>query len=132
MNALANFCFLTKDTNLDDQRHACRRCISRRSRRAHPGALASQWIPNDPELWKIDRFRDFLEARKVLLAAELNRRMEALLHGDSALARRHRNACRPRRPKSCGGINSAEEEAELEALNEWMTSVRAAARRHGL
>jgi type I site-specific restriction-modification system R (restriction) subunit len=51
VNALANFCFLTKDTNLD---------ISDRLpevyfpevEQAHPGALASQWIPDDPELWK--------------------------------------------------------------------------------
>ena len=81
VNALANFCFLTKDTNLD---------ISDRLpedyfpeiEAAHPGALTSQWIPIDPALWKIERFRDFLEARKVLLAGELNRRMEELLHGD--------------------------------------------------
>jgi hypothetical protein len=80
VNALANFCFLTKDTNL---------AISDRLpeeyfpeiESAHPGVLASQWIPSDPSLWKIAKFREFLEARKVLLAAELNRRMEELLHG---------------------------------------------------
>ena len=37
----------------------------------------------EPGLWKMERFRDFLEARKELLAAELNRRMEDLLHGDT-------------------------------------------------
>jgi hypothetical protein len=31
---------------------------------AHPGALASQWIPVDPALWKIQNYRDFLESRK--------------------------------------------------------------------
>ena len=62
MNALANFCFLTKDTNLS---------ISDRLpevyflevEQAHPGALASQWIPTDPVLWKIKNYRDFLEAQ---------------------------------------------------------------------
>jgi len=49
---------------------------------AHPGALASQWIPSDPELWRLEHFREFLEARKVLLANEVNRHMEDLLHGD--------------------------------------------------
>ena len=67
---------------------------------AHPGALASQWIPDDPALWKIERFRDFLEARKVLLAAELNRRMEELLHGDIALAGRAGVAAPPAMPRS--------------------------------
>lgn len=78
VNALGNFCFLTKDTNLQ---------ISDRLpedyfpeiEAAHPGALASQWIPNDPVLWKLENFRDFLETRKELLAAELNWQMEKLL-----------------------------------------------------
>ena len=119
VNALANFCFLTKDTNLD---------ISDRLpedyfpevEAAHPGALASQWIPIDPALWKIERFRDFLEARKVLLAGELNRRMEELLHGDDRwLAGAAVPA--PAAP-ALGGITSEEEEAELEALNDWVES----------
>ena len=29
-----------------------------------PGGLASQWIPMDPVRWKMEGFRDFLEARK--------------------------------------------------------------------
>ncbi len=119
VNALANFCFLTKDTNLD---------ISDRLpedyfpevEAAHPGALASQWIPIDPALWKIERFRGFLEARKVLLAGELNRRMEELLHGDDRwLAGAAVPA--PAAPP-LGGITSEEEEAELEALNDWVES----------
>lgn len=72
----------------------------------------------DPALWKIERFRDFLEARKELLAAELNRRMEDLLHGEirwleSAVAT-------PVPARVLGGISSEEEEAQLESLNEWM------------
>lgn len=118
VNALANFCFLTKDTNL---------VISDRLpedyfpeiESAHPGALASQWIPENPELWKCENFRDFLEARKVLLAAELNRRMEELLHGDT---RWLEGTTKPILDASSviGGITSYEEEEELEALNDWM------------
>ena len=69
MNALANFCFLTKDTNLDISDRLPEEYFPE-VEAAHPGALASQWIPDDPALWKIESFRDFLEARKVLLAAE--------------------------------------------------------------
>ena len=82
VNALANFCFLTKDTNLKILDRLPEEYLEK-VESAHPGALASQWIPSDRSLWRIDRFRDFLEARKELLAAEMNRRMEELLHGDT-------------------------------------------------
>ncbi len=118
VNALGNFCFLTKDTNLK---------ISDRLpedyfpevEAAHPGALASQWIPSDPELWKLDRFRDFLEARKKLLAAELNRQMEALLHGDTHWLAGEATPLTDI-VQVVGGISSEEEEQELETLNDWV------------
>lgn len=118
VNALANFCFLTKDTNL---------VISDRLpedyfpeiEKAHPGALASQWIPADPALWRIDRFRDFLEARKALLATEVNSRMEQLLHGDTRWLSGVPTPT-PVRDFPIGGITSAEEEDQLEAVNDWI------------
>ena len=117
-NALANFCFLTKDTNLK---------ISDRLpveyfpevEKAHPGALASQWIPTDPALWKIEKFPQFLEARKALLASELNRRMEELLHGDTRWLAGP-TAVLPAVVALGDGITSEEEEEQLEALNNWM------------
>ena len=118
VNALANFCFLTKDTNL---------VISDRLpeayfpeiESAHPGSLASQWIPEDRELWKIENFRPFLEARKQLLAAEVNKRMEELLHGET---RWLAGAAVPATEAATiiGGITSEEEEEQLEALNGWI------------
>ncbi len=124
VNALANFCFLTKDTNLN---------ISARLpelyfpeiEEAHPDALASQWIPMDKTLWKIENYREFLEARKELLAAEVNHRMEELLHGETQwLAGTLTVKAREEAPKAVvhGGITSEEEEEHLEALNEWMES----------
>lgn len=118
VNALANFCFLTKDTNLDISDRLPEEYFPK-IEAAHPGALASQWIPTDPALWKIERFRDFLEARKALLADELNRRMEELLHGDTAWLAKA--AAMPAAPVSVGsGITSEAEGAALEALNEWV------------
>jgi hypothetical protein len=118
VNALANFCFLTKTTNL---------AISNRLpeeyfpeiEAAHPGALASQWIPDDPELWRIENYRDFLDARKFLLADEINRRMEELLHGDD---RWLTGPATPTvtTPTVPGGITSEEEEIVLEGLNNWI------------
>jgi len=118
VNALANFCFLTKDTNLVITDRLPEEYFPK-IEQAHPGTLASQWIPSDPALWKIENFRDFLEARKVLLAAELNRRMEDLLHGDT------RWLAGPTAAASVsaavvGGITSEEEEQQLEGLKEWM------------
>ena len=82
VNALGNFCFQTKNTNLK---------ISNRSpedyfpeiEASHPGALASQWIPNDPKLWKIDNYLDFLEERRKLLAKAANALLTELLHGET-------------------------------------------------
>lgn len=118
VNALGNFCFLTKDTNLN---------ISDRLpedyfpeiEKAHPGALASQWIPMDRDLWRIENFPQFLEARKNLLAAEVNKRMEELLHGDTRWLSGP-SAPAPAPVAVLGGITSEDEEQELEALNAWM------------
>ena len=119
VNALANFCFLTKDTNLDISDRLPEEYFPE-IEKAHPGALASQWIPMDPTLWKIEEFREFLEARKAMLAAELNRRMEELLHGDKRWLAGP--ATIPVSPAASGGITSEEEEKQLEELDDWMES----------
>jgi len=118
VNALANFCFLTKDTNLNIGDRLPEEYFPE-VEKTHPGALASQWIPNDPALWKMENFRAFLEARKVLLAAELNRRMEELLHGDTKWLAGPTAAISIVAAAS-GGITSEEEEEQLEAINAWM------------
>jgi hypothetical protein len=70
VNALANFCFLTKDTNIDISDRLPEEYFPE-VEAGHPGALASQWVPTDPQLWKLENYRDFLEARKELLAERL-------------------------------------------------------------
>ncbi len=119
VNALANFCFLTKDTNLEISDRFPEEYFPEVESN-HPGALASQWIPTDRELWKTENYLDFLAARRRLLAAETNRRMEDLLHGDTrwlAGAARSEESAPVAVP---GGITSEDEEAELEDLNEWI------------
>jgi hypothetical protein len=118
VNALANFCFLTKDTNLHITDHLPENYFPA-VEAAHKGALASQWIPDDPALWKIERFRDFLEARKELLAAELNRRMEELLHGHVKWLGGVAALSSPP-AVVIGGISGDVEEAQLDALNDWV------------
>jgi hypothetical protein len=120
VNALANFCFLTKDTNLDITDRLPEEYFPK-VEAAHPGALASQWIPEDATLWKVERFRDFLEARKELLSTELNRRMEELLHGDNRWLAGPASVV-PAAISVGGGINGEAEESEIEELNDWMES----------
>ena len=118
VNALANFCFLTKEANLT---------ISDRLpedyfpeiEESHPGSLASQWIPSDPELWRIENYRAFLEARKALLAEETNRRLIELLHGDTRWLEGPTFTAQAA-PAVLGGITSEDEEKELEAANAWV------------
>jgi len=118
VNALANFCFLTKDTNLDISARLPEVYFTE-VEKAHPGALASQWIPSDPTLWKIENFREFLEARKTMLAEEVNKCMEDLLHGDTSWLAGTMAAV-PSQVAVGGGISSEEEEEQLETLNDWM------------
>jgi hypothetical protein len=118
VNALGNFCFLTKDTNLDISDRLPEEYFPA-VERAHPGALASQWIPTDPALWKIENYREFLEARKALLATELNWRMKDLLHGDTDWLSGP-TAGESVEVAVSGGITSEEEENQLEALDDWM------------
>lgn len=77
INAIANFCFLTQDTNLKiGMRDPAEYLPEVQSK--HPGVPESQWIPTDPELWRVDRYRDFLAARRELLAASATSFLESL------------------------------------------------------
>lgn len=117
VNALANFCFLTKETNLQISDRLPEEYFPEVEKN-YPGALASQWIPTDAKLWKMENFRDFLEARKILLAAEVNKRMEELLHGETRWLAGPAAAI----PVAVGGgMSGEEEERQIEELNDWMS-----------
>lgn len=118
VNALANFCFLTKDTNLNISDRLPEEYFPQ-IEQAHPGALASQWIPMDPALWKIENYPAFLEARRVLLANAVNQCMAELLHGDTRWMA-GRPLAAPAAAAVSGGIADEEEEQQLEALNDWV------------
>ena len=78
VNAVANYCFLTKDTNLRIGARPPEEYFPE-IEELHPGSLASQWIPMDPDLWKIDRYPDFLAERRALLADAAKTFLEHLL-----------------------------------------------------
>ena len=128
INAVANFCFLTKNTNLQIGAQLPEEYFPK-IEESHPGALASQWIPMDPELWRVENFNAFLEERRKLLAEAANGYLENLLHGElidepsadppiaDEVVTSFVAAAIP------GGIESDDEEDELRELNEWVTSL---------
>ncbi len=81
INAIANFCFLTQDTNLKIGMRRPEDYLPEVQAK-HPGVLESQWIPTDPDLWKVERYTDFLNARRELLAASAQSFLESLRSSD--------------------------------------------------
>ena len=125
VNAVANFCFLTKDTNLQIRDRSPAEYF-REIEARHPGALASQWIPMDRELWEVENYSRFLEERQRLLAEAANALLDDLLHDASTVEPAPvTEELEPPPEVVPGGIEDTEEEATLRALNEWL-------RGHGL
>lgn len=80
VNSLGNFTFLTQETNLAvSARNPADYLKDYASR--FPGVVESHWIPMDPELWKVENYREFLAARRELLAAAANEFLDQLLTG---------------------------------------------------
>ena len=119
VNAIANFAFLTKDCNLHISATLPEVYFPQYEAK-HPGVLASHWIPQDPHLWKIENYRDFLAARRELLANAANDFLDQLYRGampESELpASTHEPTAAPR-PIS---IASDDEEAALLQVMGWM------------
>ena len=85
VNALGNFCFLTSVCNKRISARAPTDYLSDAEAK-NPGVLKSQWIPEDESLWSVDRYPDFLAARRELLAAAANRFLNSLLSGTQRLS----------------------------------------------
>lgn len=119
INAVANFCFLTKDTNLlisDADPAVYFEQIESR----HPGALASQWIPMNRELWQVERYPEFLAERRKLLAQAANEFLNSLYQLQNLPEGRSFTTIGER--LAPGGIDSADEQAEIDALCEWIAN----------
>src|SRR5258705_5437721 len=71
VNAIANFTFLTQETNLRvsdrDPAVYLEEFVAR-----FPGAVESHWIPTDRTLWRVGNYPAFLTARPQLLAKAAN------------------------------------------------------------
>ena len=112
VNAVANFAFLTGASN---------RVLGKRGPADyfvevsgnHGGALNSQWIPEDRALWEIDRYLDFLEARRRLLSEAANSLLDGLRVGKLSLE------------VVGSGVGAVTDEPydELKALSDWCASL---------
>lgn len=87
VNEIANRAFLTAKTNLelaDKPPEVYLPLVEER----YPGALAHQFIPMDPALWKVERYPDFLEARRQLITQKINEFMQSLITEPEVVHRR--------------------------------------------
>ncbi len=118
VNALANFTFLTKETNLEISDRAPVDYLPTYLAK-HPGAVESHWIPSEPELWKVENYEQFLEARRELLAAAANDFLGQLVTGavpESASAA----VLSAKRTAPLGGVADEAEESLLVETNMWV------------
>ncbi len=78
VNSIANRAFLTADTNWAISNTAPEEYLPEVEEK-YPGALASQFVPMDPNLWRVERYLDFLDARRDLIARNINEFMNGLV-----------------------------------------------------
>ncbi len=78
INEIANRAFLTPDTNIEISDRLPEEYFPEVETK-YPGALAKQFIPMDQSLWNLNRFENFLQARRELIALKFNEFMAALI-----------------------------------------------------
>ncbi|MER3438723.1 MAG: hypothetical protein C4346_14640 [Chloroflexota bacterium] len=122
VNALANLTFLTQETNLQVTDRDPAEYIPYFEAK-HPGVMASHWIPMDPTLWRVERYREFLAARRALLAQAANEFLDSLAAG-SVPAAFVAVPVMERREEAplvvpVGGIVTDDEERLIRECNEW-------------
>ncbi len=117
INAVANFCFLTKSTNIriSDREPAI---YFEEIEKSHPGALESQWIPMDRSLWKVENYPDFLKERRRLLAKATNHFLDGLYQIDAGEDRSATMLVSTQVVP--GGIESKDEEEIIQSVQEWL------------
>jgi len=121
VNAIANFTFLTQETNLEVSKKNPAEYIPYYEART-PGAIESHWIPKNPELWKPENYLEFLAERRKLLAQSANEFLERLAAGNIPVAITAEEAQFVERAVAHvpGGIDDDEEEARLVRCNDWV------------
>jgi len=83
VNALSNYTFLTKETNLkiSDTEPAV---YIPEYLKTNPGAVESHWMPIDQQLFQVENYVRFLEKRRELLAESANKFLDSLINDSVA------------------------------------------------
>ena len=110
VNALANYAFLTQETNLEISNDKPEDYFPRYMKKC-PGAIESHCVPTDPALLTIEAYPAFLESRRQMLATRANAILDELWNGTLSYS-----------GVSLSNISVAddEEDTELNELAEWM------------
>ena len=114
VNSLANYAFLTKDTNLEILNKKPEEYMPYYAQK-QPGALESNWIPVDPELWKVENYEVFLQKRRELLAKGANEFLQSLYNDSIPHANIESFADR-----LAPNVLDEEEENQLAEIANWM------------
>jgi hypothetical protein len=124
VNALSNYTFLTKDTNLYISDKLPSDYFKEFSDK-NPGVLESHWIPTDENLWKIENYLDFMDARKKLLSKASNDFLNQLYSGAVKESEIQDFANREVviTPDLIGGIADEVEESIIKDLNIWIDAL---------
>lgn len=112
VNALANYTFLTKDTNIAISASQPKDYFPEYIAKT-PGAMETHWIPMDPELRNVDRYLDFLGERRKLLAKSANAFLSDLLHGSVEERKVQDYAGRTIEKESVPDTNGAQSEEDI-------------------
>ncbi len=118
INAVANFTFLTQDTNVVISDRDPAQYLAEYADR-NPEAIASHWIPMDRNLWKLENYTDFLAERRKLLAKAANEFLNSLVKG-SLLDTTDLSFEFTEKPVIYGNIGSEDERNILEELRYWV------------
>src|SRR6201999_102735 len=78
VNEIANRAFLTGSSNITLS-NALPEDYLPEIEAKYPGALTKQFVPTDSELWRLDRYEDFLAERRRLIAEAINGHLQELM-----------------------------------------------------
>ncbi|HUD10163.1 MAG TPA: hypothetical protein VMR28_00655 [Candidatus Saccharimonadales bacterium] len=73
INEIANFGFLSKRGNLIKTNEAPEKYLPRLLKNKGPKVIKSHLIPADEKLWNLKNYKLFIEARRKLIASEINK-----------------------------------------------------------
>ena len=122
VNAIANFTFLTAETNLKVSNKDPQKYLAAYAEK-DPALVASHWIPLDPALWRVEAYREFLAARRELMAAAANDFLDGLAKGTIVETPETESVLERESALIIGGHDSEDEEQLLVDLNTWVVGL---------